>query len=377
MAGIRELSLIATPPAKRLSVKTFVHERNKTILREAILREILRGGQVYYLHNQVTTIEQVAEELKALVPEAKINIGHGQMSERQLERVIADFYHQRFNVLVCTTIIETGIDIPTANTMIIDDADHFGVAQLHQLRGRVGRSHHQAYAYLMIPSKKGLSRDAKKRLEAISAHDDLGVGFILATHDLEIRGAGDLLGEGQSGNIQDIGFTLYMDLLDKTVKALKSGKTLKLDDLTPETTEIDLKISALIPDDYISDVHQRLLLYKRLSHAETEETLLELKVEIIDRFGALPESTQNLIQVHVLKLKAKALGIKKIEAHSIHFTAEFGASPQVAPEKIIHLIQTSPAKFKLDGANRLRYCIKADTASKKIATMQAFINDLV
>jgi len=377
LSGIRELSLIATPPAKRLSVKTFVHERNKTLIREAILREILRGGQVYYLHNEVKTIENVATELKALVPEASINIGHGQMSERELEHIISDFYHQRFNVLICTTIIETGIDIPTANTIVIDDADHFGVAQLHQLRGRVGRSHHQAYAYLMVPSKKHLTRDAKKRLEAVSAHDDLGVGFILATHDLEIRGAGDLLGEDQSGNIQDIGFNLYMDLLDRTIAAIKSGKEPSLSQLTPAHTEVDLKISALIPDDYLHDIHQRLILYKRLANADTEEALIELKVEIIDRFGALPIETQHLIQCHQIRLKAKALGIRKVETHLVGIVIEFDSEPKVEHKKIIELIQTQPQKFRLDGANRLRYCINAKSAEEKINLALSFLDALV
>lgn len=377
MSGIRELSLIATPPAKRLSVKTFVHQRNHTLIREAILREILRGGQVYYLHNQVATIENIAQEIQKLVPEAKVNIAHGQMRERELERITSDFYHQRFNVLVCTTIIETGIDIPTANTIIIDDADHFGVAQLHQLRGRVGRSHHQAYAYLMVPADIKLTKDAKKRLEAVAAHDDLGVGFILATHDLEIRGAGALLGEEQSGDIQGIGFTLYMELLDRTVKALKAGKHPNISLLEPEHTEIDLKISALIPHDYLADIHQRLILYKRLASAKTEEELIELKVEVIDRFGNLPEQTKHLFQIHQLKLLAEDLGVRKVEVGALGGLLEFGPEPKVAMDKLIKLIQTKAHKYKLAGANRLRYSAKGDTAQLRIEHLREVLAELI
>ncbi|MGL5798858.1 MAG: transcription-repair coupling factor, partial [Plesiomonas sp.] len=258
MSGMRDLSIIATPPARRMAVKTFVREYDDLTIREAILREVLRGGQVYYLHNAVDSIEKTAEKLAELVPEARITIGHGQMRERDLERVMSDFYHQRFNVLVCTTIIETGIDIPTANTIIIDDADHFGLAQLHQLRGRVGRSHHQAYAYLLTPPPKRMTDDARKRLEAIASLEDLGAGFALATHDLEIRGAGELLGDDQSGQIESIGFTLYMEMLESAVDALRNGKEPSLDDLTRGQTEVELRIPALLPDDYLPDVNMRL-----------------------------------------------------------------------------------------------------------------------
>jgi transcription-repair coupling factor (superfamily II helicase) len=374
MSGIRELSLIATAPAKRLSVKTFVHPRNKTIIREAILREVLRGGQVYYLHNEVNTIEHVAQEITQLIPEANVKIAHGQMRERELERVMSDFYHQRFNILICTTIIETGIDIPSANTIIIDNADHFGVAQLHQLRGRVGRSHHQAYAYLLTPAEAAISRDAKKRLEAIAAHDDLGVGFILATHDLEIRGAGDLLGEDQSGNIQAIGFSLYMELLDRTVKALKAGKDLPMSLSAHSHTEVDLKISALIPDDYLSDVHQRLVLYKRLASAANDDALRELKVEMIDRFGSLPDALKNLLEIHHVKLAAANLGIRKIEGGNLGGILEFAPNPAVDPKKIIHLIQTQPQKYKLEKGNRLRYCLKSETASVRLMQVNEIIH---
>ncbi|MGL4417039.1 MAG: TRCF domain-containing protein, partial [Plesiomonas shigelloides] len=304
MSGMRDLSIIATPPARRMAVKTFVREHDERTIREAILREVLRGGQVYYLHNSVETIEKTAEKLAELVPEARITIGHGQMRERDLERVMSDFYHQRFNVLVCTTIIETGIDVPTANTIIIDDADHFGLAQLHQLRGRVGRSHHQAYAYLLTPPPKRMTDDARKRLEAIASLEDLGAGFALATHDLEIRGAGELLGDDQSGQIESVGFSLYMEMLENAVDALKHGREPSLDDLTRGQTEVELRVPALLPDDYLPDVNMRLSLYKRIASAEDAAQLDELKVEIIDRFGLLPDATRNLLQVAKIRLRA-------------------------------------------------------------------------
>ena len=302
MSGMRDLSIIATPPAKRLSIKTFVRQSNEGLIKEAIQRELMRGGQVYYLHNEVRTIENTATKLQELVPQATIAIGHGQMRERELEQVMSDFYHKRANVLLCTTIIETGIDIPNANTIIMDRADKFGLAQLHQLRGRVGRSHHQAYAYLLTPHPKAMTSDAVKRLDAIADAEDLGAGFILATHDLEIRGAGELLGDEQTGNLQTIGYSLYMEMLDRAVKAIKEGKTPNLDRPLKEGTEINLHLPALIPDDYLQDVHMRLVLYKRISNAETEDQLRELQVEMIDRFGLLPEPVKNLFRVTTLKL---------------------------------------------------------------------------
>ncbi|HSW68816.1 MAG TPA: transcription-repair coupling factor, partial [Gammaproteobacteria bacterium] len=306
-SGIRDLSIIATPPARRLSVKTFVQEYQNPIIQEAVLREILRGGQAYFLHNDVSTIEQRARELEKLVPEARVGIAHGQMRERDLEQVMSDFYHRRFNLLICSTIIESGIDVPSANTIIINRADKLGLAQLHQLRGRVGRSHHQAYAYLLVPSLKTITSDAKKRLDAIASLEDLGVGFTLATHDLEIRGAGELLGDGQSGNMQAIGFTLYMDLLSRAVNALKSGKDISLENTLSRSTEIDLQIPALIPDDYLSDVQLRLQFYKRIASAKTQAEFDDIQIEMIDRFGLLPDPAKNLFYVASLKQQAEKL----------------------------------------------------------------------
>ena len=374
-SGLRELSIIATPPARRLSIKTFVQLRNTRLIREAILRELLRGGQVYFLHNQVQSIEKTARELEELIPEARIQIAHGQLRERELERIMADFYHQRFNVLVCTTIIETGIDIPSANTIIIDRADKFGLAQLHQLRGRVGRSHHQAYAYLMTPPKEIMTADAVKRLDALSALEDLGAGFTLATHDLEIRGAGELLGEQQSGNIHSIGFSLYMELLEQTVKSLKSGKLPRVADIVADRgTEIDLQISALIPEPYLPDVHTRLVLYKRIANAKDKEALESLQVEMIDRFGLFPDAIKNLFQVTELKLLAQSLGIKKINAGPQGGFIEFSAKPQINPTVIIQLIQKKPSQYKLDGSSRLRFMLEQASAETRIKTIFDLLN---
>lgn len=362
MSGVRDLSIIATPPAKRLSIKTFVHEYSKSLIREAVLREILRGGQVYYLHNKVDTIHQVAAELHELVPEAQIGIGHGQMRERELEKVMADFYHQRFNILVCTTIIETGIDIPSANTIIIDQANQFGLAQLHQLRGRVGRSHHQAYAYLITPPKPNLSKDAIKRLEAIASLEDLGAGFTLATHDLEIRGAGEFLGDEQSGNIQAIGLSLYTELLEKAVSALQQGKEPDFDLIEQKAPEIDLALPALIPSDYLPDVHTRLILYKRIASAKTMEELDDLQVEMIDRFGLLPAPAKSLFRLTELKLQAQLMGIRKIDANRQTARLEFSPHTTVTPLTIIKLVQHPSGRYKFDATtNHLRYTFLAET----------------
>ena len=355
ISNMRDLTIIATPPARRLSIKTFVRPHNEELIKEAIQRELQRGGQVYYLHNEVKTIEQTTDKLQQLIPEARLAIGHGQMRERELEQVMSDFYHKKANVLVCTTIIETGIDIPNANTIIMDRADKFGLAQVHQLRGRVGRSHHQAYAYLLTPHPSVMTSDAKKRLEAISEAQDLGAGFILATHDLEIRGAGELLGDEQTGNMQTIGYSLYMDMLNQAVKAIRDGKTPNLDRPLHDGTEINLRVPALIPDDYLPDVHARLVLYKRIANAETEDQLRELQVEMIDRFGLLPDATRNLFRVTEIKLQADRLGIKKIDSGVENGRVEFQQDTLIDPGAIVDLVQSEPHRYKLTTANQLSF----------------------
>lgn len=354
LSGMRDLSIIATAPAKRLAIKTFVNQWNNATIQEACLREIHRGGQVFFLHNEVETIENTAQKIRELLPDANVQIAHGQMRERELERVMADFYHQRFNILVCTTIIETGIDVPNANTIIMNRADRFGLAQLYQLRGRVGRSHHQAYAYLVVPPRSAMTADAIKRLEAIESMEDLGTGFTLATHDLEIRGAGELLGEEQSGQMQEIGFTMYMELLERAVNALKSGEQPELDKPLDHGTEVDLSVSALIPDDYLPDIHTRLIMYKRIASAENEEALRELQVEMIDRFGLLPDSVKNLFRVTSFKLKASPLGIKKMEFGEDGGRIIFNEQPDIDPMAVINLIQKQPTMYKMDGKDKLR-----------------------
>lgn len=371
--GMRDLSIIASPPARRLSIKTFVRQSDEAVIREAILREILRGGQVYYLHNDVATIENCAEKLTALVPEARVVIGHGQMRERELERVMSDFYHQRFNLLVCSTIIETGIDVPTANTIIIERADKFGLAQLHQLRGRVGRSHHQAYAYMLTPHPKTLTKDAQQRLEAMSTIDNLGAGFALATHDLEIRGAGELLGSEQSGQIESIGFSLYMDLLESAVKALQEGREPSLDEITQNQVDIELRVPALLPDDYVPDVNIRLSFYKRIASAENMEQLKNLKVELIDRFGLLPEPTKNLFQITQLRLVAQSLGLKKIEAGIHGGYLEFKPTATPDPMKFIQLIQKQPAVYQFEGALKFKFRLGLESNSERLT----FVNELI
>ncbi|SFM92255.1 transcription-repair coupling factor [Izhakiella capsodis] len=376
MSGIRDLSIIATPPARRLAVKTFVREYDALVIREAILREVLRGGQVYYLYNDVENIDKAATRLADLVPEARVAVGHGQMRERDLERVMNDFHHQRFNVLVCTTIIETGIDIPTANTIIIERADHFGLAQLHQLRGRVGRSHHQAYAWLLTPHPKAMTADAHKRLEAIASLEDLGAGFALATHDLEIRGAGELLGEGQSGQMENIGFSLYMELLENAVEALKDGRQPSLEDLTNSQTEIELRMPALLPDDYIPDVNTRLSLYKRIASAATEAELNELKVELIDRFGTLPDAARNLLDSAALRLTARRIGIRRIEASDKGGYIEFADKNHVDPGWLISLLHKEPKQWALDGPTRLKFICDLSERKRRIEWLQTLLNTM-
>lgn len=375
MNNIRDLSIIATPPAKRLAVKTFVRQYDDATVREAILREILRGGQVYFLHNNVDTIEKTARDIEQLVPEARITVAHGQMRERELERIMSDFYHQRFNVLVCTTIIETGIDVPSANTIIMDRADHLGLAQMHQLRGRVGRSHHQAYAYLLTPHPKRMTKDALKRLEAIAQLEDLGAGFMLATHDLEIRGAGELLGDEQSGQIESIGFSLYMDMLEQAVQALKDGKEPSLEGLTRSRAEVDLRIPALLPDDYIPDINNRLSLYKRIASSDSEQQLQDIQVELIDRFGLLPDAAKNLIRQTALRNQAERLGIRKIDMGNQGGVLEFADDTKVKPEAIIRLMQTAPSHYKLDGPNRLRISQSLEDTQSRLKLIESLLTD--
>ena len=376
MGHLRDLSIIATPPARRLSVKTFVRQRDDAMVKEAILREILRGGQVYFLHNDVATIEKTAEDLRKLIPEARVGVAHGQMRERQLEQIMSDFYHKRFNVLVCTTIVETGIDIPSANTIIIERADKFGLAQLHQLRGRVGRSHHQAYAYLLTPPPKAISADARKRLDAISESQDLGAGFMLATHDLEIRGAGELLGEEQSGQIESIGFTLYMQLLDEAVKAIRDGRTPNAELPLSHGTEMNLRIPALIPDDYLPDVHNRLMLYKRIASVKDREALKELQVEMIDRFGLLPPPAKNLMRQAQLRLQAETLGIVKVDAGKEWVRLEFGATTPVDPLELVKKVQSAPDRYRLEGANSFRFRLNDDSTDGKLDAIAAMLEEL-
>lgn len=354
LGGIREMSLITTPPAERLAVKTFVTQWNDVLIREACLREIKRGGQVFFIHNRVQDIGRIEEQLKKLVPEASIRIGHGQLPERELEQIMLDFYHRRFNVLLCTTIVESGIDVPTANTIIVNRADRFGLAQLHQLRGRVGRSHHRAYAYLLAPPRAVMTADAIKRLEAIDSLEDLGSGFTLATHDLEIRGAGELLGDTQTGQIQEIGFSLYTELLGRAVDSLRAGEQPDLDAPLQSGVEINLHVAALLPDDYVPDVHLRLILYKRISAAESPDDLRELQVELIDRFGLLPDPTKNLIRIAGIKKSAAKIGIDKIDAADGGGYLVFGSDSDIDPVALVQLVQNDGRRYRLQGSHRLQ-----------------------
>ncbi len=351
MADLKGISIIATPPVDRLSVKTFVRPFNKALIREAILREVHRGGQVYFIHNEVRTIERMRAEITDLVPEARIEVGHGQMPELELERVMRDFYHQRFNVLVCSTIVESGIDVPSANTLIINRADRFGLAQLHQLRGRVGRSHHQAFAYLLIPDEAAITADARKRLEAIDSLEDLGAGFTLASHDLEIRGAGELLGESQSGTIDTVGFTLFSEYLNRAVEELSRGEGPGSEPVrAPRAAEVNLGCAALLPEDFVPDVHARLVLYKRIAAASEPEILRELRVEIIDRFGLLPEAASRLFDLTAIGHAAGRLGIEKINLGPGGGTVVFAERNPVPPERIIGLLKSAPGRFRMTGS---------------------------
>ena len=365
MAGLRDLSIIATPPAHRLAVQTFVATWDDAQLREAFQRELGRGGQVYFLHNDVESIDRMQAQLEALVPEARIGIAHGQMPERELERVMLDFHKQRFNVLLCTTIIESGIDIPNANTIVMNRADRLGLAQMHQLRGRVGRSHHRAYAYLVVPDKRSITSDARKRLDAIASMDELGAGFTLATHDLEIRGAGELLGEDQSGQMAEVGFSLYTELLERAVKSIKAGKLPDLDATEYRGSEVELHVPALIPEDYLPDVHARLTLYKRISSARDAEELRELQVEMIDRFGLLPDAAKHLFAIAELKLQATQLGIRKLVLGAEGGRLQFEVKPNVDPMTVIRLIQGQPKHYKMDGPDKLRIVLDLPDAATR------------
>ncbi|WP_296245088.1 MULTISPECIES: transcription-repair coupling factor [unclassified Psychrobacter] len=375
LSGMRDMSIIATPPERRLAIKTFVMQKTDALLKEAILRELLRGGQVYLLHNDVASIERMAETVRELVPEARVGVAHGQMQERQLEQVMQQFYHKKFNVLICSTIIETGIDVPNANTIIIERADKFGLAQLHQLRGRVGRSHHQAYCYLLVPSIKGLKGDAKRRLHAIERANTLGAGFMLASEDLEIRGAGEILGKQQSGNMQAIGFSLYMDMLERATKAIKAGKEPDLNTPLSLTSEINLHSSALIPEEYLHDVHQRLLFYKRISNADDKEALTDIRTEMIDRFGTLPDQTKQLFAIHGLRIQAEPLKINRIDANSSSLTLEFAPDTPVDALAIIKLIQKDGQRYRMNGASGIRYqdADKLATPQQRVTVIQELL----
>jgi len=376
LSGIRDLSIIATPPARRMAVKTLVVQWDNALLREALQREIQRGGQVFFLHNEVRSIERIAREVEALIPDARLRIAHGQMPERELEQVMLDFHRQRFHVLVCTTIIENGIDIPTANTIIVNRADTFGLSQLHQLRGRVGRSHHLAYAYLLTPEPRAITRDAQKRLEAIASLEELGAGFTLATHDMEIRGAGELLGEDQSGQIAQIGFSLYSELLTRAVKALREGKEIDLEERRQHGAEVELHVASLIPDDYLHDVHTRLTLYKRIASADTPDDLRALQVEMIDRFGLLPDATRNLFAIAALKLKAEAAGITRIDVGPRGGRFEFADDAEANVEALLALVHDEPGRFRMKGPTRLQILDAIDDGTERIEAVAGLLDRL-
>ena len=376
MSGIRDLSIIATPPARRMAIKTLVSQWDSALLREALQREIQRGGQAFFLHNEVRNIEQIAREVGELVPAARIRVAHGQMPRGELEKVMLDFYRQRINVLVCTTIIENGIDVPTANTIIVNRADKFGLAQLHQLRGRVGRSHHRAYAYLIVPDKRSMTRDAHKRLEAIASLEELGAGFTLATHDLEIRGAGELLGDEQSGEIQSVGFSLYSELLARAVAAMRDGKEVDLEGSFHQETDIQLHVSALIPEDWLGDIHTRLTLYKRIASAPDESALRDLQVEMIDRFGLLPPQTKHLFEVSRLRQKARAIGVSRIDFGETGGRIEFDKDTSANPSGLLEMIQQNPFDYKLQGPHRLRILFDEESVEERIRISNEILDKL-
>jgi transcription-repair coupling factor (superfamily II helicase) len=372
LEGIRDFSVIATAPQKRLAIKTFVQSFSSGLIREAVLRELKRGGQVYFLHNEVSTIEAMRERLEKLLPEARIRVGHGQMGERELEQVIRDFYQQRYDVLLCTTIIETGIDIPTANTILINRADKFGLAQLHQLRGRVGRSHHQAFAYLLVDEDRNLTPQAKKRLEAIQLMEELGSGFHLAMHDLEIRGCGEVLGEKQSGEILEVGFSLYNDMLASAVASLKAGKEPDMSQPLGVVSEINLHLPALLPGDYCPDVHERLVLYKRLASCQSTDDLTQMQEELVDRFGELPDTARALLAVHRLRMSTRAYGIVRLDVSGDGMSVQFVPNPPVDPGKIIKLIQ-GKAGYRLAGPDRLKLTTPLPDVARRVGAVTAFL----
>ena len=375
LEGLRDFSVIATAPQRRLAIKTFVNPQSDGIVVEAVMRELKRGGQAYYLYNEVETIQNQYDRLAKLLPEARIAVAHGQLPERELERVMRDFYHQRSNVLLCSTIIETGIDVPTANTILIHRADKFGLAQLHQLRGRVGRSHHQAYAYLLTPPAEALNANAKKRLEAIQMMEDLGAGFYLAMHDLEIRGAGEVLGDSQSGGIQDIGFTLYSDMLNAAVKSLKAGREPDLLKPLNVSTEINLHTPALLPETYCGDVHERLVIYKRLANCSEETALDQLQEELIDRFGLLPPPTQTLVDCHRLRILGKPLDLLKIDASAQAIMVQFGVDTPIHPHRVIQLVQQK-RHYKLAGQDKLRIEKKLENVRERVTEIKGILREL-
>jgi len=376
LEGLRDFSIIATAPQKRLAIKTFVRSEDGSIIREACLRELKRGGQIYFLHNEVDTIENRRTMLQELLPEARIGVAHGQMHERDLEKVMRDFVAQRFNILLCTTIIETGIDVPTANTIIMHRADKFGLAQLHQLRGRVGRSHHQAYAYLLVSDVQNLTKQSQRRLDAIQQMEELGSGFYLAMHDLEIRGAGEVLGENQSGEMLEIGFQLYSDMLNEAVRSLKAGKEPDLAAPLSSTTEINLHVPALLPADYCGDVHERLSIYKRLANCESADRIDSMQEELIDRFGKLPEPVKALVETHRLRIAAKAVGIVKIDAHGEAASLQFMEKPPIDPIRIITLIQKN-RHVKLAGQDKLRITASMPDLSARVNQIKQTIKQLL
>jgi len=376
LSGMRDLSIIATPPMQRHAIKTFVSRWNSDTIVEGCQRELKRGGQIYFLHNEIKTIEKTARELQELLPEARIGIVHGRMKEKELERVMLDFYHHRCNLLVCTTIIESGIDVPTANTIFINRADKLGLAQLHQIRGRVGRSHHRAYAYLIVPSERSMTSDAKKRLLAIESLEDLGVGFTLATHDLEIRGAGELLGDEQSGQITEIGFSLYAELLDRAIQSLKANLPIDFDQPIMRASEVDFHVPALIPEDFIADIHRRLIEYKRIASATDNSGLREIEMELIDRFGLLPEPLKHLFRITRIKLQTIAIGIEKIDIGEQSGKIVFNANPSIDPMKIIELIQKDPQLYRFDGKQTLRIDCQSGELEDRFKQLEALLKKL-